>query len=173
VDVIWKLGGRALRYGAKIERVAARITSSSGGVALHARLDDPQKPLPIRSGAFVEVVLADHIYKQALRLPQSALYGQNRIYVIGADGRLEERRVKLLALDGAYLLARGDVRAGEKVVVSRLSTIGPGLKVREIGGGMGEKAGGGSSPGTRPTGGGARDEGGRMRRRKGGEGGNG
>jgi multidrug efflux pump subunit AcrA (membrane-fusion protein) len=142
VEIIWRLGRKAIRYKARIERVAARIASGSGGVAVHARLEDAQNPMPIRSGTFVEVLVPDRLYRHVARLPQSALYGGDHVFVIGPDDRLERRRVELLAHDGGDVLLRGELRVGERVVVSRLSTIGPGLKVREIG----EKKGKGARP---------------------------
>ena len=158
IKVTWRVGDRPQTYQARVERVAARISSETGGVAVYARLENPGGASPIRAGAFVEVIMPAKHYSETLRLPQTALYQRSRIYVVGADDRLVERRVELLGLDGAHVLVRGDIRPDERVVVSRMAGGGGGLKVRDLsqprkrGGpktsviGVGEHSGAGGKP---------------------------
>ena len=134
VKVIWRLGETQLRYDGVVERIGARVSSQSGGVSVFARLNDPSRPKPIRAGTFVEVILPDRIYHKVARLPQTALYDRDRIYVIGPENRLVERRVRLRAIDGEHvLISSAELVSGERVVTSRLSVIGGGMKVKDLG----------------------------------------
>lgn len=130
VDVLWHIGEEPVRYQAKIERIAAEITADSGGVEVFARVVDPRAAAPLRPGAFVEVQMPDKVYPNVVRLPQTALYGGDTVYVV-EDERLAARRVELVGAAKADILVRGEVKAGEAVMTSRLSKVEAGLKVKE------------------------------------------
>jgi len=132
IKVTWKLGGQALSYRAVVERIGATILSETGGVAVYARLQNPAATQAVRVGAFVDVEVPDRLYENVVKLPQSALYQRSKIYVVGGDHRLHERLVTLKAIDGETVLVSGDVREGERVVVTRMSVIGAGMKVRDL-----------------------------------------
>lgn len=128
VRILWRVGNEPLVYSGKIERVAAEISSQSGGVEVFARFDDPTKPVPIRAGAFVEIELADRTYEKVARLPQTALYGSDKVYVI-EDGKLKARKVELVGAAGADILVRGQIAKDDKVLTTRLSMARDGLTV--------------------------------------------
>ncbi|MGI9385599.1 MAG: efflux RND transporter periplasmic adaptor subunit [Methyloligellaceae bacterium] len=132
VKVRWNVGDAPIVYDARIERVAAEISSESGGVQVYARLADPASPLPIRAGAFVEIRVPDRPYENVARLPQTALYGGDRVYVV-EEGRLSGRTVEVIGTAGEDILVRGKIAAGDRVVTTRLSSAGEGLRVREHG----------------------------------------
>ncbi len=131
VQVNWKLGVNEFTYSAAIERVGARIATGSGGVELFARIEDPLNPIPLRPGAFLSVSLPDATFTDVIRLPATALYNSDTVYVV-ADGRLQTRRVTVASGSNSDILVRGDLKAGEKVLASRISTPGDGVLVREI-----------------------------------------
>jgi multidrug efflux pump subunit AcrA (membrane-fusion protein) len=81
VKVLWHVGDKPVQYKARIERVGAEIAAEKGGVEIYARIVNPNKPTPIRPGAFVEVRMPDRAYERVTSLPQTSLYG-NRVYVI-------------------------------------------------------------------------------------------
>lgn len=130
--VRWHVGDEPIVYDARIERVAAEISSESGGVEVYARLADPGSPLPIRAGAFVEIRVPDRPYENVARLPQTSLYRGDRVYVIEKD-RLSERIVDVIGTAGEDILVRGKIAAGDRVITTRLSSAGEGLRVREHG----------------------------------------
>jgi membrane fusion protein, multidrug efflux system len=131
VELTWKVGDRTLRYPATIERVGARVTANTGGVDIHARLRDPSQPVPLRPGVFVEVVLEDALFENVAKVPSSAVYDSNRVYVV-ESGRLKARAVTVAGSSGADLLVTGELKAGELVVTTRLSAPGDGVRVELI-----------------------------------------
>ena len=130
VRVLWKIGDNPLQYDGVVDRTAAQISAQNGGVEVYARIASPLKPAPLRPGAFVEVQIADITYPKAVKLPQAAIYNGTIIYVVQKD-RLVERKVTVIARAGEDVLVRGEIAEGDRVVRSRLSAPGPGLKVRE------------------------------------------
>ena len=131
VEVVWDLGAVSTRYKGRIARVAAEIKPESGGVAVFARIDAGSGAPALRPGAFVEVLVPDRAYPDAVRLPETALYGADTVYAVADNGRLARRAVELLGHDGGDVFVTGGLKPGERVVVSRINEIGEGLKVEE------------------------------------------
>lgn len=130
VIVRWKLGAETFAYDAVITRVAARITSTTGGIDVFARLDTPERPVQMRPGAFVELEVPDVAFDDVVRVPSTALYDRDTIYVV-IDGRLDPRKVTLIGNADGDILIRGPLQDGERIVTSRLSTPGKGLAVTD------------------------------------------
>ena len=132
VKVFWRVGGEPVQFDARIVRIGATIASDQGGVTIFARLNTPTQPVAIRPGAFVEVHVSDRRYTNVVRLPQTSIYDNNTVYVVKGD-RLEARTVRVVGADGTFALVQGqNLEAGDKVVQTRLSTIGTGVKVEEL-----------------------------------------
>lgn len=131
VDVHWTLGGKTFTYKAQISRVAARITSASGGIDVYARIVDPAKPVRLRPGAFVELALDDVVFHDVVRVPNTALYRGDTVYAV-VDNRLDPRTVEVVGTSGSDLLVRGAIDDGEEIAVTRMSTPGKGVLIRRI-----------------------------------------
>ena len=131
-EVVWRIGDAAYDFEAVIDRVDGEIDAQSGGVDLYARILGHGADGVLRPGAFVEVRLDDRLYRDVVRLPESALHddgaGGDHVYVVVND-RLESRPVEVVLRGGKLVLLRGPLKDGERVVVTRLPEIGSGLLV--------------------------------------------
>jgi len=130
VELEWRVGQAPLRYSARIERLGARVTSNTGGVDVYARIVNPLQPVAIRPGAFVEATLKDAVFEKVAQIPSTAVYDSSRVYVI-EKGRLQGRKVRILATSGSDVLVEGELKTGDRVVTTRLSTPGDGVRVQE------------------------------------------
>lgn len=128
VELFWAVGGQDYRYEAVVSRIGADIASERGGVDVYARLMPADQPVQIRPGAFVEVRVPDRLYQSSFRVPETALYGQNRVYTI-VDGALEARDVVVAAFDGQDVIIASGLSEGDQVLTTRLSQVEEGLKV--------------------------------------------
>lgn len=128
VELFWAVGGQEYRYEAIVSHIGADIASERGGVDVFARLQPVDQPVQIRPGAFVEVRVPDRLYPSAFRIPETALYGQNRIYVI-EDGALVARDVTVAAFDDQDVIIASGLNDGDRVLTTRLSQVEAGLKV--------------------------------------------
>jgi RND family efflux transporter MFP subunit len=126
--VLWRIGGEAHSFDATIERIRGEIDPASGGVDMFARIRASGPETGLRPGAFVEVYLTDRLYRNVVRLPESALHGDDVVYV-AAEGRLVARRIELVLRLGNDVLVRGPFEPGDRVVTTRFPEIGPGLRV--------------------------------------------
>ncbi len=152
LKVVWDVGSRKLNYNATIERIDARVSSQDGGIQIYGRIETENLPAPIRPGVFVEVRLQDIMYQNVVKVPSEALYDspnsnlgktesadpkeenvkeRKKVYVI-IDGKLEERSVRVVGASGKDFLIQGDVRSGERLMVTRLSRPGKGIRVKDI-----------------------------------------
>lgn len=130
IKVNWVLGQTTFSYEATVERIAAEINSTSGGLEVFARIKTPQDPVPLRPGAFVEISIPDKVFKNSIRVPASALYEGDTVYAI-VDGRLDGRKVSVIGGIESDLIVSGNLASGDKILVSRISTPGNGIKVVE------------------------------------------
>lgn len=130
LDVIWKTGQRQDKYTALIDRTAPQISTDLGGVTLFARLANLPETTDLRPGAFVEISLPDRVYENAIRLPEAAVYDEQRIYLI-QDGRLKSIPVEVLTYTGNDVLLRADIATDTKVLATRIAEVGEGLRVRD------------------------------------------
>ena len=128
VDVLWRGGGKR-RYMAIVRRYDSSVDPGSGGINLYAQLEGLTRDSLLRPGIFVEIYLTGKLRKQVMRLPETALYG-DKVYII-LGNRLMERKVEVVSKSGTDILVRGEIANGDKVLVTRLGEVGPGLKVVE------------------------------------------
>ncbi len=129
LKILWRIGRQEVAYRGIIDRIDSTIDPKSGGIQLYARIEIESTHDALRPGAFVEVQIPDRTYSNVIRLPKSAIYEGDLVYLIRA-GRLEPKSVNVLAQDGATVLVRGDVSEDELIVTSRFAEIGPGVRVR-------------------------------------------
>ena len=132
VRVSWRVGNETMEYDARIERVGAEIISTTGGVEVYAVIESSGSQTNLRPGAFVAMSLSDKTYQNVISTPESAIYGEDVIYVI-KDGRMVERRIHIQGYDGSNRLftRAGDppVEEGDLIVTTQLREGGSGAKV--------------------------------------------
>ncbi|WP_417517323.1 efflux RND transporter periplasmic adaptor subunit [Minwuia sp.] len=128
--VVWKVGDQDIRYDAVIARLTASIDADTGGVTFYALLDAEGLDLPIRPGAFVEISLPDRHFPDSVRLPSVAVHDDSRVFVI-EDGRLIERKIRILGREGDDVIVRGDLETGERVVLTRFSEMAQGIRAED------------------------------------------
>ncbi len=133
VTVRWVLGDKVFTYPADIARIGSRIVADTGGIEVFARVRQPLEPVPLRPGAFVEVMLPDQTFTNVYKLPASALYAGRTVYAV-VDQRLKGRTVRVLGGEGESLLVAGEILPGDHIVTTRISTPGDGVLVTRVGG---------------------------------------
>jgi len=131
-EVIWNVGGIDYRFPAAIDRIGAEIASARGGVEVFATIDNANNAISLRPGAFVEIVVPDRKFISHMRISDSSVYANNIVYVV-QNGELVARKIKIAAYDGDNVIISQGLQSGEEVLVTRISEISEGLKVRQEG----------------------------------------
>ncbi|MCF6354707.1 MAG: efflux RND transporter periplasmic adaptor subunit [Candidatus Polarisedimenticolaceae bacterium] len=132
VAISWRSGRTLLTFDGEVKRVAAEITEESGAITLYAELDEEgllKDQLPI--GSFVDVTLSGHSISQVARVPESAIYDQNHLFLI-EDSRLVSRQVEPLTWENGEVLISSGLYEGEQVLANHLPNARPGMQVKVI-----------------------------------------
>ncbi len=129
IDVVWVVGLSSYRYTGRIDRIAAEIASTRGGVEVVARLDPASSEVQLRPGAFVEIDVPDRLYAESFRVPETALYDGSVVFVI-EDGQLARREVEVAAFDGEDVIIVSGLSPGDAVMTTHLTQADNGVRVR-------------------------------------------
>ncbi len=108
-------------FPGKVKRVAPYVSAvekQARTVDIEATFDHPEQPgkLLVGYSADVEVILA--VRDNVVRVPTSALLEGGRVLVAGADGKLEERRIKTGLANWEFTEVTEGLNAGDRVVTS-------------------------------------------------------
>ena len=126
IKVNWKLGEVTQSHDAVIERITPEVNAANGGIEVYARI---AKQSGLRSGTFVELRVPDMLYRNAVAVPQAAIYQGNVVYLV-KEGRMQPQAVSILAYLGDNVLVDGTVFTSDaQIVTTRVAEAGPGLKV--------------------------------------------
>jgi hypothetical protein len=79
----------------------------------------------------VKLIIPDRKYRDVFELPRTAVYETGLVYVVGPDGRLEQRQTTIVLRDGDSVLVEGDLD-GQKIVTTDFREIGPGILVEIV-----------------------------------------
>lgn len=129
VEVVWAVGRSRYVYSGEIERIAAEVASTRGGVEVVARIDPTGSEIQLRPGAFVEIDVPDRLYTESYRIPETALYNGDAVYVI-EEGLLSRRPVEVAAFDGEDVIIASGLKDGDVVMTTHLTQADDGVRVR-------------------------------------------
>jgi RND family efflux transporter MFP subunit len=94
-------------------------------------IDDPlgSTTAPLLLGSYVELEIAGRQLQEVVSLPRRALRDQSRIWVKTPENKLEIRSVTVVWSQAEQVMVRGDLKAGEQVITSKITTPVNGLVV--------------------------------------------
>lgn len=117
------------------ELVLSRLAGQASTSGVDAFFAIPKHLSSLRTGELMEVNLKGLTQDQVLAVPYSAIYGNNRLYIV-EDERLKAKEVELIGeviRSGAlWALVKADFAEGTKVNVTHLPNAATGLKVLEV-----------------------------------------
>ena len=122
------LGADVMATGV-LTRESGSVREGQSGRLLFARLDMPRG---FRVGDFVSVEVIEPPLEQVALLPATALDGEGRVLVLGAEDRLEVAQVELLRRQGDDVIVAVGGLAGREVVTAQSPVLGEGIRVRPL-----------------------------------------
>ncbi len=129
--------GRRYSWQGRIVRTEAEIDPQTRMIQAVAQVKDPyaqprnsSRP-PLAVGMYVEAEIEGRSVR-TIPLPRAALRGDDTVWVVDADGRIEFRKVDILRLERDRVLISGGVKAGETVCVSTLEAAVDRMQVRVV-----------------------------------------
>ena len=132
-----RLDGRTVAWKAQFSRLSDTIDPTTRTLGMIASVDGsyaravPGYRPPLVKGMFVEVELRARPIEDKVVVPRSVING-NRIYVAGADNRLQVRTVNLGLQQGSLAVVTEGLKAGDRVVVSDLAPAIEGMLLKVV-----------------------------------------
>jgi len=90
--------------------------------------DKPNLPI----GLFVEAQIDGIILKDVFSIPVNALSENNEVYTVNNDNELVSRQLSLLKKYSDFVIVKDGLKAGERIVISKLSSASNGIKVNPV-----------------------------------------
>jgi len=92
---------------------------------------ETEKPnLPI--GLFVEALIDGIILKDIFSIPAKAISENNEVYIVNDDNELVSRQLSILKKYSDFAIVKDGLQAGERIVISKLSSASNGIKVNPV-----------------------------------------
>ena len=90
--------------------------------------DKPNLPI----GLFVEAQIDGIILKDIFSIPVNAISENNDVYIVNNENELVLRQLSLLKKYSDFVIVKDGLKAGERVVISKLSSASNGIKVNPV-----------------------------------------
>lgn len=107
------------------------VDENTGSLTIRAVFPNPHSDL--LPGMFVRAQLNEGIRPQALLVPQPGLtrnkHGQATVLIVGADNKVQNKIVDATQAIGSYWVVTNGLKAGDRVIVSGLQRVRPGIEV--------------------------------------------
>ena len=123
-------GDASRHFEGTVRFIDNTVDASTGTIQLKAEL--PNKDEALMPGQFLNVALVLDTLKQAVSVPNNAVQQGaegNYLYVL-KDGRVDLRRIEVLAAQNGFTAVRGNLQAGDIVVTDGHLRLTPGARAR-------------------------------------------
>jgi len=90
--------------------------------------DKPNLPI----GLFVEAQIDGIILKDIFSIPVNAISENNEVYIVNNENELVLRQLSLMKKYSDFVIVKDGLKAGERVVISKLSSASNGIKVNPV-----------------------------------------
>lgn len=131
VNFLSSISNKTFEWEGRIVRTAGSIDPPTRLVYVYAEVINPyQQSPPLAIGMFVDAIIEGKTIEDGFLVPNSAINNNSNIYVINKNDNLEIRDIEVLGTENDYVIIKGEIIEGERVVVSPLNNakIGMGLK---------------------------------------------
>ncbi len=126
--------GSAYPLPGRLQFSDVTVDQNTGAITLRAEFPNPNREL--LPGMFVRAVLQEGVEQNALLVPQAAVTrdsaGNPTAYVVGADNKLEQRKLKTGRAEGDQWIVTAGLMPGDRLVVDGQQRAAPGVAVIPI-----------------------------------------
>lgn len=129
------VGGERYKWQGHIVRTDASIDVNSRLYYAVAEVVDPftehpeQAEVPLVIGLYVNAQISGREIADVVTVPRRALFKNNQVYTLDAENRVRLKTVRVLLTDKDQAWIKGDLAAGESIVVGGQSFLVPGMTV--------------------------------------------
>ena len=133
VKFLSSVSNKTFEWQGRIVRTAGSIDPPTRLVYVYAEVINPyQQSPPLAIGMFVDAIIEGKTIKDGFLVPNSAINNNSNIYVIDINDNLEIREIEVLGTENDYVILKGEIYEGERVVVSPLNNAKIGMALKPI-----------------------------------------
>jgi len=133
VKFLSTVSNKTFEWEGRIVRTAGSIDPPTRLVYVYAEVINPyQQSPPLAIGMFVDAIIEGKTIKDGFLVPNSAINNNSNIYVIDINDNLEIREIEVLGTENDYVILKGEIYEGERVVVSPLNNAKIGMALKPI-----------------------------------------
>ena len=133
VKFLSSVSNKTFEWEGRIVRTAGSIDPPTRLVYVYAEVINPyQQSPPLAIGMFVDAIIDGKTIKDGFLVPNSAINNNSNIYAIDKNDNLEIREIEILGTDRDYVIIKGEINEGERVVVSPLNNAKTGMSLKPI-----------------------------------------
>lgn len=134
VTLYTTIGRRTHEWQGRVVRTEGAIDTRSRQLFVVAQVDDPYarregRP-PLKVGQFVRARLPGRRLEGVFVLPRGASTGDDEIFVVTPDKRLQRRSIDVIWRDADHIVVAGGLEAGERISLTPLPFAADGVSVR-------------------------------------------
>lgn len=114
-----------------VRYISASVRTETRSLTVEATV--PNADGALRPGMFATASIDLGGTRDGVAVPLAAVLneaGVNRVFIVGADGAIEERVVSVTSRDAESVVIGEGVRAGERVAIETLDRLADGVRVR-------------------------------------------
>ena len=134
VNLTANFAGQPQRWLGEIVRSEGEIDAVSRMIHLVARVTAPYEPqsgqAPLAVGLFVEAEILGRTLENVVVLPRTAIRGEDQVFLIGQDQRLELKQVSVVRRLGDQVIVGGGLADGDLICLTAMDDAVPGMRVR-------------------------------------------
>ena len=127
--------GKTQSWEGKLERVDGVIDPITRMINLIAvfkndfiETDKPNLPIGLFVEAKIDGITLDNVFE----IPINSISKDNEVYIVDKDNQLELRKLTILKKYSEFVIIKDGLKAGERIVTSKLSTASNGIKVNPV-----------------------------------------
>jgi RND family efflux transporter MFP subunit len=119
-------GDELVEWEAEFVRISDSVDVKTQTIGIVVAVDKPMEKIipgvrpPLSKGMFVQVSIAGHPQADSIVIPRSVIRN-NQIYLVDEDSRLQSRSIHRLYDQQQFSVIDGNLKVGDKIVVSDLS----------------------------------------------------
>ncbi len=121
INIRWKKSRFKEYYKGELSRIDSTINEDSAGLNMYASLDNISKEDPIRPGVFVEVMLEGSTIKEAIKVPENAVYEERYIYIL-KNNKPVKLDINIEGFVDNELIVSGNFISGSLLILTRLDS---------------------------------------------------
>ena len=128
------IGEKTWEWPARIDRSEGAIDTRSRQTFIVVRVDDPYSqllpgPPPLKVGQFVEAEIKGRVLENVYVIPAAALHAGNQVFLVDAEQRLDKQQLEVVWHDGESVVVNNGLNAGDRLVLTPISSKLAGSKV--------------------------------------------